>query len=368
MRILFFILFSSLAFSQSFITELADKTVGKILFDKNMNIKTDTLDIYIRVNDKGYCYALDVYSSTQVSKKISNNKLKSLISNNLDWEFNDSIINESLYFKEYESLVDSNPNNDNENRYTYYKEHLEINDKVFLLIRKNNNYAIYIEPLETEFLTSEEDEYNKIVETETFYSLDDVDLFLKSNEVANKAIKLKKIQDEINNRENNLNNFPISSIELPYKLHLGLTKIEIEKHLTNLFGNFIVEVQDSYSYKESFQKGIYQEVLYSVKEGVSNLRIYMKFFHNKVFHIGYSHFNNFSENEELNTEVYNKLLLIKNKYDLLFDINYNGYDDDDNNSIWSIKEELKFEEENEELLNSIEEAKRKKQNSIGKKM
>ncbi|EKT3958324.1 hypothetical protein [Flavobacterium psychrophilum] len=52
----------------------------------------------------------------------------------------------------------------------------------------------------------------------------------------------------------------------------------------------------------------------------------------------------------------------------MFDINYNGYDDDDNNSIWSIKEELKFEEENEELLNSIEEAKRKKQNSIGKKM
>ena len=58
-----------------------------------------------------------------------------------------------------------------------------------------------------------------------------------------------------------------------------------------------------------------------------------------------------------------KLKLIKNEYNLLFDIN-TQYD----NKIWSLSEKEKFEQEEQILMNSIYEAKKQKQNSIENKM
>ena len=76
------------------------------------------------------------------------------------------------------------------------------------------------------------------------------DLPLNSDEVKNKGIELQNIQNEIIRKHNEMNLIDISSIELPYKVRLGMTELEFEKHLMSLFGNFKKEVQDEISYRE----------------------------------------------------------------------------------------------------------------------
>lgn len=373
MRILFFFLFSSFAFSQSFITELADKTVGKFLYDKNIEIKTDTLDIYIRVNDIGFCYALDVLTTDKTKTNLGYKSLKKIIGNDLDWVDNDSIVEKSLDFDEYQTCVDYLSYRGRNSRYYHYLEHAQAENMIYILLRSANTYAILVEPVKTEFLTYNEEEthYQNSIAEEiiTFNSLDEAYLFLNSDEVNNKGIELKKVQDEIIKSENEMRAIPISSIELPYKMQIGITEAEADKNIMMLFGNYVKDIEDP-EYQESFKKGIYKEVSYLIKDGISSLRIYIKFFHNKVFHIGYSHFVNdySSPNEELNTQIFDKLELIANNYYLLFEINSYSPQESFNNSVWSMEEKLKFEEENEELLNSIQEARTKKENSIGRKM
>ena len=373
MRILFFFLFSSFAFSQSFITELADKTVGKFLYDKNIEIKTDTLDIYIRVNDIGFCYALDVLTTDKTKTNLGYKSLKKIIGNDLDWVDNDSIVEKSLDFDEYQTCVDYLSYRGRNSRYYHYLEHAQAENMIYILLRSANTYAILVEPVKTEFLTYNEEEthYQNSIAEEiiTFNSLDEAYLFLNSDEVNNKGIELKKVQDEIIKSENEMRAIPISSIELPYKMKIGITEAEADKNIMMLFGNYVKDIEDP-EYQESFKKGIYKEVSYLIKDGISSLRIYIKFFHNKVFHIGYSHFVNdySSPNEELNTQIFDKLELIANNYYLLFEINSYSPQESFNNSVWSMEEKLKFEKENEELLNSIQEARTKKENSIGRKM
>ena len=94
------------------------------------------------------------------------------------------------------------------------------------------------------------------------------------------------------------------------------------------------------------------------------MRLEIKLFYNKLFYISYSHFDSsFSEIDELDFKIKEKLKLIKNEYNLLFGIN-TQYD----NKIWSLSEKEKFEQEEQILMNSIYEAKKQKQNSIENKM
>lgn len=369
MRILFFILFTSLAFSQSFITELADKTVGKFLYDKNIEIETDSLNIYVRVNAKGYCYALDVLNIDKSKPNLSEKNLKKLIGEDLEWIDNDSIIEESLVFDEYKFCDNMLTLTGGLNsRYDRYLKHTKINDIKFIISRSNYGYSIFSEPINTDFLT--EDDSSKSIPNEwiTLKSLDKAYLLLNSDEVKNKGIELKKVQDDLIKSENEMKAIPISSIDLPYKIRFGMTESDVEKHFMTLFGNFKKNIEEEFTYKESFKKGIYKEVEYDVKDGVTLLRVKLKLLHNKIFYISYAHLDKYFSNiVELDARVEEKILLIQENYYLLFDTDIYIYEQGEN-SIWSIDENLKFEKEDEELRQSIYQAEKNRENRIGKKM
>lgn len=368
MKLLFFIFFSNIIYSQNFIKELSEKTVGKFLYDKNIEINNDTLDIYIRVNSKGFCFAVDVLTNSKTKVTLGENQLKKLIGRDMNWVRNDTIISQSLIFDEYQSFGDYLSQRGRNHRYDNYFEHAQVDEIIYLLLYTASDYAILVEPANTEFLTFNEDNsiYKNSISNESifFNSIHEANLFLNSDEVKNKGIELQNIQNEIIRKHNEMNLIDISSIELPYKVRLGMTELEFEKHLMSLFGNFKKEVQDEISYREAIKKGIYKKVEYNIKYDEAVLRLEIKLFYNKLFHIGYSHFdNNLSEIDELDFKIKEKLKLIKNEYNLLFEIN-TQYD----NKIWSLSEKEKFEQEEQILMNSIYEAKKQKQNSIENKM
>ncbi|EOG6905560.1 hypothetical protein ACLH3R_002182 [Flavobacterium psychrophilum] len=372
MRILFFILFSTFAFSQSFITDLADKTVGKFLYDKNIKIETDTLDIYIRVNDIGFCYALDFVSNNKSTKHLSNKYIKKIIGSETDWDSNESLFNaddnqfnrsledEEYYFENEEYL------SSDKNRYNNYKEHVKINNIYYLFTKSNSNYKILAEYSIDEFNPFKNSNYVNSEEIIIFNSISKAYEFLNSFEVINQGALLKKVQDELIQSENEMRKIPITSFELPYKIRFGISESDVEKHLTNLFGYFKKTIEDQLTYNIAYKRGIYKEVEYEIKDGYSQLNLYLRFYQNKVFQIGYLHNSNYSDNNKLDNEIWLKLSEIENKYYVLFDIGKGSRDY--KNAIWIIEENEKYEKEYKMLLDNEVQAEKNRENRIGKKM
>lgn len=353
-------------YSQNFIKELSEKTVGKFLYNENVTISNDSIDIFIKVNEKGYCYAVDFVTNDKIKYTLTDEILSTKVDKTLVWMQNDSIITESLKYDEYQSWGDYFSNRGRNHRYDAYAIHSYSKELIYVILNSEYGYAVLVEPENTDFLTENisDESYGESIIDQTikFSNLKDGLQFLNSDEVKNKGIELQNNYNEIVRKENELKAIPIDSIELPYKIRFGMTELEFEKYLTILFRNFKKELQDEISYREAFKKGIYKNVVYDIKDGETLLRMQLKFFHNKLFFIGYAHLDKYNSNiEELDKKVEEKLKQIKVE-NLLFDI-YTQYNE---KQIWSIKEKENFHKEEQELMNSIYEA--KKQNSIGKKM
>ncbi|WP_428224648.1 hypothetical protein [Flavobacterium sp.] len=371
MRILFFILFSSFAFSQSFITELADKTVGKFLYDKNIKIVNDSIDIFLRVNSKGYCYALDFVSNDKTKFTLSDQAIAHKVNKDFEWIYNDSITVESLKYDEYQSCGDYLSHRGRNHRYDNYVNHANSEKQIYIILNSDKGYAVLVEPDDVDFLTpnNEGESNSSIDDWIEFQTLQEGISFLKSDEVIFKANKLRQVQEDIQRKNEEMRKFPISSLELPYKFRFGMSEQTVANHLKEIFKSYTKHEITSSRFANAKKKRVYKEMEYVITENTTYLKIELCFLYDKIIKIGYSHWDkNHSRLYDLDLKIQSKLTAIKNEYGLLFDILFSNSQIEGAHQIWSISEnerlifeEKFFEEEKFQRSKEIE-------NKIGNKM
>lgn len=371
MKILFFVLFSSITYSQSFINELSQKTVGKFLYDKNIKIKNDTINVFIKVNKQGYCYATDFVSDEKINWILSLEATEKLIESNIEWIQNNTIIQESLKYDEFQSF-DYLSHRGRNHRYDSYNSHVIIDKIRYVTLHSDSGYAILSETTDNGFLTIEDGSNEGNSSTNDwieFNSIDEGLAFLNSAEVKNKGKDLSEIHITKKKQAEAILATPLNTIELPYKLFFDWREIDIDKHLQSLFGKFKKTLVDNLSFKEAKKARIYKEIDYSITDTNSTLNLSFIFYNGKVFSIGYSHWNNYySRISDLDAKIIQKLELLQKTFDGLFELNISENQIEGNHLIWIAKEKEKFLQENELLLEKLYLEKKDKENNIGNKM
>lgn len=371
----FFFLVPFVSFSQNetLYKRMSQATVGKFLYDKNIKIINDSVDIYIKVNLKGYCHSVDFVSNSKTKFTLNTKTIISKVDQQLNWIYNDSIVDLCLQYEEYQSCGDYFSNRGRNHRYYNYAGHGYSNDLLYIITNSDYGYGIFVEPESDDFLTLNTNNQNSgkgyVEEWLVFSSLEEGFQFLNSNEVVEKGRELQEIQDKAILKENEMKSMPIDLFELPYKFHFGMTEFEVEKQLKFMFGSFTKDIVDSYQFKNVKERKIFKDILYSVVENEVILRIQIWYFENKIIRIGYSHWNkNHSRIDDLDLKIKEKLSLIRNENYLLFDIFLSESGIEGNHLIWSIEELERLKGEEDFLVAEKNKDKKDLENRIGNKM
>lgn len=375
--LLLFLMFSTITYSQTTLQQIRTLTLGKFIYDANISIRNDSIQIDIKVNNKGFCYAVDMVYVGKNERPDSKTVEKTVqTSNQWIYEYNYEELNRHETFKRSSSLISQRGLG---HRYDgYYSHIIENNIKYIILGDVRECGALLSETTDLKNIddrkyslvksksieeTKNEENHNILLTEPTFKSEIEALEFLKSSTVIEKQKELIAIDNVEKERIAKIIATPVESIVLPYKFRFGMTILQVENHLISI-GNKITKDKPSWS-TENTSLTNYES--YTIKNSEDSFfKLGVRFYNGKAFSFDYSH-GGFHYNEELDKLLGIKIETLLSDYIGLL----NGEDGSFNgnpSSIFVNKISNNVNELEEKLKVEIEEKKRDKKNSVGNKM